>query len=210
VGRPSPKSTPVKREVDALDDPNGPGQTTHGFRPHRQVNKVAGFNTQFHATLSELEDFIETWLDQHPIVISAFAFPPLTRVPISRDTVRDVLERPDVDEVVFTHAPVDTSLTSGYDVGAAGYEALFLNIGRTKSQCLEQSSLSTGYDDPIWKKINRDLKRKAPAGAEFVQEATGARGYERNFRFTAGAKALAASGTPLRQFSGASIIFYPK
>jgi hypothetical protein len=171
---------------------------------------MAGFNTQFHATLSELQDFIEAWLDQHPIVISAFAFPPCTRVAISRDTVRNVLARPDVGEVVFTQAPVDPSLTSAYDVGAAGYKSMQLNIGRMKSQCLQQSSLSTGYDDPIWKKINRNLKRSAPAGAEFVQEATGARGYERNFRFTAGAKALAASGTPLRQFSGASIIFYPK
>ncbi len=171
---------------------------------------MGGFNTQFHATLDELCDFIEEWLDQNSIVISAFAFPPSTRVDISRDTLRDVLARPDIGEVVFTQTPVDPSLSSACDVGTAGSTSVQLNIGRLKPECLEQSSLSTGYDDPIWKKINRQLKRKAPAGAELVQEQTGERAYERNFRFTPGAKALATSGIPLRQFRGASIRFYPK
>lgn len=77
---------------------------------------MPGFNTQFHATLNELGDFIETWLDESPIFISAFAFPLHSRVIISRETVRDVLARPDVNYVVFTHSPVDPSLISGHAV----------------------------------------------------------------------------------------------
>jgi hypothetical protein len=171
---------------------------------------MAGFNTQFHATLDELCDFIEAWLDNHPIVISAFAFPPRSRVAISRETVRAVLARPDLLQVTFTHGPVDPALISPSEVSDQGYSFLYLLIGRMKPECLEQSILSSGYDDPIWKKINRDLKRRAPAGAELLQEQGNLRGYERNFRFTAGAKALAASGIPLRQFCGASVRFYPK
>jgi len=171
---------------------------------------MAGFQTEFHATPDELCEFIEAWLDEHPIVISAFAFPPLRRAAISRATVREVLARPDIDQVTFTHGPVDPSLASLSAVSDEGYSFLYLLMGRLKASGLEQSSLSTGYDDPIWKKINRDLKRRAPAGAEMVQEDGDLRGYERNFRFTAGAKALAASGIPLRQFRGASVRFYPK
>ncbi len=123
---------------------------------------MAGFNTQFHATLDELCDIIEAWLDQNPIFISAFAFPPCTRVAISRDTLREVLARPDIGEVTFTLAPVDPALSSASDVGTSGSTSVRLNIGRLKPECLEQSSLSTGYDDPIWKKINRDLKPRPP------------------------------------------------
>jgi len=171
---------------------------------------MAGFNTQFHATLSELCDFIEAWLDEHPIVISAFAFPPLTRVAISRETLRDVLARPDVGEVVFTHGPVDPSLISGYRVGVAGYKSLHLNIGRLKPTGLEQSSMDTVHDDPIWKKMNKDLKRRTTAGANYVNDATGEGHFYRNDRFTPGAKSLSASGTPLRQLGGKEHTFYPK
>jgi hypothetical protein len=171
---------------------------------------MAGFNTQFHATLSELQDFIESWLDEHPIVISAFAFPPRSRVAISRETVREVLARPDVLQVTFTHGPVDSSLRSAGDVVDAGYKPLYLLIRRLKPHGLEQSSLSTGYDDPIWKKINRDLKRRTTAGADYANDETGASHFYREPRFTPGAKALYASGTPLLQLGGKGSSFRPK
>ena len=168
------------------------------------------FGTEFHATPNELCDFIEDWLDQYPIVISAFAFPPCTRAAISRDTVREVLARPDIDQVTFTHGPVDPSLPSLSAVAETGQIYLYLLIGRLEPNGLEQSSLSTGYDDPIWKKINRDLKRHTTAGADFVNDTTGASQFYRNDRFTPGAKALAASGTPLREQGGKTRSFRPK
>ena len=172
---------------------------------------MAGFYTPFHATLDELCDIIEAWLDQHPIVISAFAFPPCTRVDISRDTLRDVLGRPDIGEVVFTQTPVDPSLSSACDVGTAGSASVQLNIGRLKPSGLEQSNLSTGYDDPIWKKINRDLKRHTTAGADYVNDTTGkVSQFARDARFTPGAKALDASGTRLRQPGETDVSYRPK
>ena len=169
-----------------------------------------GFETYFHATPDELCDFIEAWLDQHPIVISAFAFPPRSRVAISRETVREVLARPDILQVTFTHGPVDPSRISASDVADEGQSFLYLLIRRLKPSGLEQSSLSTGYDDPIWKKINRDLKRHTTAGADYVNDTTGASQFYRNDRFTPGAKALAASGTPLREQGGTTHSFRPK
>lgn len=171
---------------------------------------MAGFETAFHATPVEVCDFIEAWLDQYPIIISAFAFPPLRRAAISRDTVREVLARPDVDQVTFTHGPVDPSLASVSAVSDQGYSFLYLLIGRLKPNGLEQSSLTTGYDDPIWKKINRDLKRHTTAGADYVEDATGKVHHSYRWpRFTSGAKALHASGTPLRHPGGTSASYRP-
>lgn len=169
---------------------------------------MATFQTTFHATLDELCEFIEGWLDNHPIVIGAFAFPPCSQVAISRDTVREVLARPALSQVTFTHGPVNPSWTSPGEDDEQSF--LYLLIGRMQPNGLEQSTLSSGYDDPIWKKINRDLKRRTTAGAVCTNERTGASGFYRNPRFTPGAKALAVSGTPLREFRGASIRFYPK
>lgn len=172
---------------------------------------MAGFYTQFHATLDELCDFIEAWLDNHPIVISAFAFPPRSRVAISRDTVRTVLARPDLLQVTFTHGPVDPSRISPSEVADDDQSFLYLLIGRIKPNGLEESSLSSGYDDPIWKKINRDLKRHTTAGADLVDDATGkVHQFYRNPRFTPGAKALRASGTQLRHSGGKDATYRPK
>jgi hypothetical protein len=171
---------------------------------------MAGFETEFHATLDELCDFIEEWLDEHPIVISAFAFPPRSRVAISRETVRKVLARPDLLQVTFTHGPVDPSRISPSEVADDEHSFLYLLIGRLRPDGLEQSSLTSGYDDPIWKKINRGLKRRTTAGAVYTNEDTGASHFYRNPRFTAGAKALYASGTPLRASHNTGTNYQPK
>lgn len=171
---------------------------------------MAGFETEFHATPDEVCDFIEAWLDEHPIVISAFSFPPLRRAAISRETMREVLARPDVDQVMFTHGPVDPSLNAVTAVADTEQSFLYLLIGRLKPNGLEQSSLSTGYDDPVWKKINRDLKPHTTVGAIYTNEDTGATGFYRYPRFTPGAKALHASGIPLRHPGITGTNYQPK
>ena len=169
------------------------------------------FGTEFHATPNELCDFIEDWLDQYPIVISAFAFPPLRRAAISRDTVREVLARPDINQITFTHGPVDPSVNSVSAVSDTGQSFLYLLIGRLKPNGLEQSSMSGMSDDPTWKKINRDLKRHTTAGADYVEDATGKVWHSYRWpRFTPGAKALHASGTPLRHPGGKNSSYRPK
>jgi hypothetical protein len=171
---------------------------------------MATFQTTFHATLDELCEFIEGWLDNHPIIISAFAFPPRSRVAISRATVREVLARPDVWEVTFTHGPVDPCRISGSDVADERQSYMCLQIGRLRPDGLEQSRLFCGYDDPIWKKINRGLKRRTTAGAVFTNEDTGASQFYRNPRFTVGAKALHVAGTPLRNLGTTGTNYQPK
>ncbi len=172
---------------------------------------MAGFNTQFHATRDELIELIESWMDQHPIVVSAFAFPPASRVPISRETVRAVLStRPEVDSIAFTMVPVDPAINSSYGVARVGLGSMQLNIGPLKPTGLEQSSLSTIDPNPLWKKLNNQFKRKTTAGANYVEETDGSSMYVRSARFTAGAKQLFLSGTPLRPLGGTRYSFHPK
>ncbi len=169
---------------------------------------MASFRTEFHATIDELGDLVESWMDKHPIVISAFAFPPEHRVPITRETIREVLARPAVlVSLTFTENAVDPEVASAYDVASWGYEPLILEIGRLEPRGLAQSWLAAKYVQPIWKAINADVKKKTTAGADLVWE-DGRTGFDRNARFTAGAKALAAAGTPLRQWPAQSTYIY--
>ena len=124
--------------------------------------------------------------------------------------MREVLARPDIDQVTFTHGPVDPSLNSVTAVADTGQSFLYLLMGRLKPSGLEQSSMSGMNDDPIWKKINKDLKRRTTAGAVYTNEDTGASHFYRDPRFTPGAKALHASGTPLRHPGITGTNYQPK
>ncbi len=158
------------------------------------------FMTQFHATLDEICTFVEEAMDRHQeIHLCAFAFPPSRQVPIARDTIRHVLAQPDTNSVVFTERRVISTVASAYGVAVDGYEPLFLEIGRLESRGLAESTLGTKTVTPLWKKLNLQLKKMTVAGADVISEKTGAKAHYRNHRFTAGAKALAASGIPLRQ-----------
>ncbi len=170
---------------------------------------MPAFLTTFHAAHDELGSFVETWMDQHPIVLSAFAFPPSRMVAITRETIRAVLSRPDLSSLVFTECAVDPLWKSAHNVATRGVNPLILKVGALGSRGLEQSSLDTIDATPIWKKINADLKKKTTAGADLVWE-DGRTGHDRNARFTAGAKALAAAGTPLRQWAQCDYIYLPK
>jgi hypothetical protein len=61
-----------------------------------------------------------------------------------------------------------------------------------------------------WKKINKDLKKKTTAGADYVFDDGVTRGYDRNQRFTPGAKSLSTAGIPLRNYAQDNYTYYPK
>jgi len=171
---------------------------------------ASSFGTDFHATTDEIISLVETWMDRYPICLSAFAFPPAHQVEITRETIRDVLVRPEISSVVFTESPADPSCQQAVHVAESGMVNLILNIGRLGPTGLTQSFLSTMTVTPTWQKMNRELKKIATAGATLVFK-SGITGFDRNARFTAGAKALAAAGTPLRQSKQATnFIYVPK
>lgn len=170
---------------------------------------MATFSTQFHATLDEIVDFVEKWATTYHLYVTALHHP-FRAESLSIGHIREVLAASDAPSIVFTAQPADLSAATGNQFLDKNDGSLILRVGRLVERGLEQSCLSTMQSNPTWAKINADLKRHAPAGATTLHEKTGETGTERNFRFTAGAKALSESGTPLRQFAQMSTIFRPR
>lgn len=170
---------------------------------------MAKFLTEVHATLDELIELVGKWMAEYPIVATAEAFPPSRTMPVTLENFREVLARPEVHEVLFTEGPVKRPAQSVYDILSEHPGGLSLQIGRCESRGLEQSTLGTMDANPMWKKINRELKKLTTAGATVVWE-DGRSAFDRNARFSAGAKALAASGVPLRQSRQSTFVYQPK
>lgn len=171
---------------------------------------MTSFATDVHATIDEIANLLEGWVDQYRLELSAFAFPPNRQVPITRQTLRDVLNQPDVCSVVVTTCSADPSWKQAHDATISGFDMLRFEVGRLGPFGLTQSSLSTPKATPTWAKLNRELKKLTTAGAT-LDCANGVQGIDRNARFTAGAKALHASGVPLRQMPNSTkFVYVPK
>lgn len=168
---------------------------------------ASSFGTDFHATREEMLSVIQDWWDRYPIVVTTFAFPPPRMVLVDKTNFGEVLARPDVDSIVFTESAVDPSCRQAHDVAARGMNVLWLELGRLGSTGLTQSFLSTKTVSPTWQKMNRELKKMTTAGATLLSP-DGTTSFQPNPRFSPGAKALAAAGTPLRQFANSTKFMY--
>jgi hypothetical protein len=170
---------------------------------------MASFATDFHATPEEQTVLVGKWLSEYPVVATAEAFPPSRTFPLTRENFREMLAQPSVREVLFTESSVLCRAASIYQILDEHPGGLCLHVQHIGPRGLKQSRLSTMHTNPMWQKMNRELKKMTTAGAELVWE-SGSTRYDRNARFTAGAKALAASGVPLRQFGQSDFIYLPK
>lgn len=170
---------------------------------------MASFATEFHGTPNEVKDLVTKWLTEHQIYATAQAFPPSSITPLTLGTLNEVLARPEIGEVLFTEKPVTIVGNSISDVLKEHPGGLLLQIGRFQPRGLEQARLSTMDATPLWKQLNRELKKLTTAGADLVWE-DGRTAFDRNARFTSGAKTLAATGTPLRMWNQCTYVYLPK
>lgn len=170
---------------------------------------MSSFATEFHATPEEVTELVAKWLEEHCLIATAEAFPPSRIMPLNRDNLGELLARPEVNEVLFTETQVTIPGNSISDVLKEHPGGLVFQFGRLRSQGLEQSTLSTMNASPLWKRLNAELKKLTTAGAHCIWE-DGRTAFDRNARFTAGAKALAATGVPLRESYQSTYIFQPK
>jgi len=170
---------------------------------------MVSFSIQFHATLDELIDFLETWMDRYAIHAVA-VHKPFRAEPISIPEAREIVSQPSVRSIVLTALPANLSAATGNELLDKNPGSLVLDVGRMRERGLEESCLNTMDASATWKKIATDLKRRTTAGAVGVHETTGAVARYRNRRFTTGAKALAEQGTALRQFAQLPVVFRPE
>jgi len=180
---------------------------------------MASFATDFHGTREELIDLVGKWMAEYPIVATAeehFAVgplpgPPSYLLPVTLENFRDMLARPEMTEILFTEGPVNMRARSVYDALDEHPGGLCLQFGELGPRGLAQARLSTmDASNPMWKKMTRELKKLTTAGANLVRDDV-VIGFDRDARFTPGAKALAASGIPLRQFANSTkFVYVPK
>ncbi len=170
---------------------------------------MTSFATEFHAAPEEIISVAHRWLVNLPVFATAEFFPPSRITPLTPENFRETVAASDFREILFTEGPVTRPATSTSQILSEHPGGLLLQVGRLMPRGLEQASLSTMDATPLWKQLNRELKKMTTAGADLVWE-DGRTGFDRNARFTAGAKALAATGTPLRMWNQSDYVYLPK
>lgn len=178
---------------------------------------MTSFATDLHATPQELTALVGKWMSTTPIFGTAEEIvddaplpgPPSRTLALTLENYRELLANPKVWEVLFTVDPVTEFPRSIFQILGKHPGGLCLQIYHVGLRGLRQARLSTMDATPLWKQFNRELKKLTTAGANLVWD-DGRTGFDRNARFTAGAKALAASGIALRQSEHSTYVYIPK
>jgi hypothetical protein len=168
---------------------------------------MASVSHQFHATLGELTNLVEHALQEQTIYATFVEYFPYRAFQLDREKVAGVMGQPATRRLVFTTTPPVTEVSGNVELLDANPGALVLDIGRLGPRGLEESWLASSDAGPHWRAIVRSLKRITKAGVVGLNEHTGASAHYRSRRYTAGAKALAEQGVPMRQFAQSLVRF---
>ena len=138
-------------------------------------------------------------------------FFPFEAIEVSPDKLDEVFaETSPYRELVFTLKKPILPVKGNMDFLDKNPGALRLLVERKSKEGLRQSLLSARTDDPavlsVWKKIAKRLKDMTQAGVVVINPKTGAWVHDRSFRYSPGAKALAASGVPMLPIAGGNRI----
>lgn len=167
---------------------------------------MASLSIQFHATLDELVNLVETWMTDHSIHATAVEYRPYAATPMTKTDVRTTMMRQQVRRLMFTEKPPDCGVSGNIELLDKNIGALLLEIGRLGPRGLDECRLSTMQATATWKKIAGHLKRQTKSGVVGINENTGASGYYRNHRYTIGAKALSSNGIVMRPFAQSPVV----
>lgn len=178
---------------------------------------MASFATDLHATPQELAELVGKWMSAYPIFGTAEEMvddaplpgPPSRTLALTLENYRELFANPKIWEVLFTVEPVTTFPRSIFQILGKHPGGLCLQVYHIGPRGLPQARLSTMDATPLWKQLNRELKKLTTAGADIMWE-SGRTAFDRNARFSPEAKALAASGVPLRQSAQCTYIYKPK
>lgn len=168
---------------------------------------MAGFSTPFLAISSEIASLTRTIAGWEGVMMTAETFRPSSVETLHVGDVDAVVPRS--DRILFTLETPAAPETEAMDILYANPGALVLDVRIETADELRSSRLSCKDPDArvlkIWQLANRALKRMTSAGATAVNPDTGAEGWDRNQRFTAGAEAFWQRGGTLRPFAGTNV-----
>jgi hypothetical protein len=168
---------------------------------------MADISIQFHALPEELRDFVKQCVADFELRVVSIQFPPYQVVELDADHLdEEFADSSTYKRLAFTLGEPSLLVTRELDFADKNPDALWLHIGeRTKTE-LRESHLSARTENAaalaVWKKIAKRLKEMTEKGALGIQPDTGATGPVRWHRYTAGAKALEATGVPMLTITG--------
>jgi hypothetical protein len=176
---------------------------------------VADISIQFHAIPEELLALVKTAVGDFRLHVVAMRSFPFAATEVGLDNLEDVLAAGSpYCQLGFTIDKPVIPVTGAMEFLDKNPGALRLIVERASKAGLRQSLLSARTDNSAilatWKKIAKRLKDMTQAGVIVTNPDTGAFVQDRNFRYSAGAKALASSGVPMLPIAGGNRIEFSK
>jgi hypothetical protein len=154
--------------------------------------------TQFHALPEEVLAVIGPFIQQENLHVTAIRFPPFSAHAVDTSTLEHVFMDPSVGRLALTLEAPSLPATSQLSFFDQNPDALWIDIGRIVPNGLRESSISAKSSNSIalakWRLLAKRLRGNLRAGATGVSPQTGATGWYRNHRYSAGAKALYMQG----------------
>jgi hypothetical protein len=176
---------------------------------------VTDISIQFHAIPEELLALVRTAVIDFGLHIVAMRYFPFAATEVGLDNLENVFAAgsPYCELGLTIDKPV-IPLTGAMEFLDKNPGALRLAVERASKEGLRQSFLVARTDNSAilatWKEIAKRLKKVTQAGVTVTNPDTGAFVQDRNFRYSAGAKALASSGVPMLPIAGGNRIEFSK
>lgn len=167
---------------------------------------MRGFSIQFHAFPEELSDIFGDIIAEQSLHLTGTAFPPFHIVVQTRGSLSSVIAHEDVERVVVTETPVDSSATSMNKLLEQYPGALLLNVGRLTERGLSESRISTVDTTGRWKGFADRLRKRTRAGATATTPGTTFVSRNRAHRYTQLAQESNAKGVIMIPVAGMAIL----
>ena len=169
---------------------------------------------QFHALPEELLAFTKQLMSDYPLHLTAMRYFPFEAIEVPPERIDAIFSADSPrEQLAFTVDEPVLPATGTMNFADKNPDKLRLDIQRPTAAGLRQTMLSAATDNPnalaIWKDAAKRLRAMTRAGVVAKNPDTGATGYERTFRYSEGAKALAARGVPMLPIAGGNLIEFP-
>jgi len=157
---------------------------------------------QFHATPKEIFEFAAAAAMQHKLAIIAMDFPPVSY----RQVLASELPRlTDTESVIRLILKPESPPTSELDDECES-NSIIIDLSRPKNSALRQSLISVRGQSveisELWKNVSGMLRKITKTGVSTTARSDRATRLYKAFRYTEGAKSLAASGIVMLPFAG--------
>lgn len=168
---------------------------------------MADISIQFHALTGELRDFVKQCVPDFELHVIAIRYHPYDAVELEPTQIEEAFATSSpYNELAFTLHRPNLPADGNLELWDQNPDILRLMVGKANEKGLKQSWLSTRTESAttfrLWKKIAKRLIKMTEKGVRTIDLKTGAMGPVVGDRYTAGAKALEATGVRMLNMGG--------